>query len=87
MAETTETAPKAPTKGGGDAPAKGKSKEKAPAGAVDHAPKAAEGTPRLQQYYEQTVRAKIQKDFGLPNPHQVPRVVKVVLHLGMGDAG
>ena len=77
----------APTKGGGDAPAKGKSKEKAPAGAVDHAPKAAEGTPRLQQYYEQTVRAKIQKDFGLPNPHQVPRVVKVVLNVGMGDAG
>ena len=87
MAETTEKAPKAPKKGGGDAPAKGKSKEKAPAGAVDHAPKAAEGTPRLQQYYEQTVRAKIQKDFGLPNPHQVPRVVKVVLNVGMGDAG
>ena len=33
------------------------------------------------------MRAKIQKDFGLPNPHQVPRVVKVVLNIGMGDAG
>ena len=54
---------------------------------MDHAPKAAEGTPRLQEYYEKTVRAKIQKDFGLPNPHQVPRVVKVVLNIGMGDAG
>jgi hypothetical protein len=77
MAETTEKskAPKpAPSKkGGGDAPAKGKGKEKAAAGAVDHAPKAAEGTPRLQEYYEQTVRAKIQKDFALPNRHQVPR--------------
>ncbi len=87
MAETTEKAPKAPKKGGGDAPAKGKGKEKAPAGAMDHAPKAAEGTPRLQEYYLQTVRAKIQKDFGLPNPHQVPRVQKVVLNVGMGDAG
>jgi large subunit ribosomal protein L5 len=87
MAETTEKAPKAPKKGGGDAPAKGKNKEKAPAGAVDHAPKGAEGTPRLQEYYEKTVRAKIQKDFGLPNPHQVPRVVKLVLNVGMGDAG
>jgi large subunit ribosomal protein L5 len=87
MAETTEKAPKAPKKGGGDAPAKSKGKDKAPAGAVDHDPKAAEGTPRLQEYYEKTVRAKIQKDFGLPNPHQVPRVVKLVLNVGMGDAG
>ncbi len=90
MAETTEKtkAPKdkAPKKGGGDAPAKGKGKDKATAGALDHAPKAAEGTPRLQEYYEKTVRAKIQKDFGLPNPHQVPRVEKVVLNVGMGDA-
>jgi large subunit ribosomal protein L5 len=94
MAETTEKtkaqkpAPgKRDGKGGGDAPAKGKGKEKAAAGAVDHAPKAAEGTPRLQEYYEQTVRAKIQKDFALPNRHQVPRVEKVVLNIGMGDAG
>ena len=93
MAETTDKAkapkpPKtAPGKGGGDAPAKGKGKEKAPAGAVDHEPKAADGKPRLQEFYDATVRAKIQKDFGLPNPHQVPRVVKVVLNVGMGDAG
>ena len=89
MAETTEKSPKekapkkAPPEG---APGKGK-KDKAPAGAVDHAPKAADGTPRLQEYYEQTVRAKIQKDFALPNRHQVPRVTKVVLNIGMGDAG
>ncbi len=68
------------------ATAKGK-KDKTPAGAVDHAPKAAEGTPRLQEFYEKSVRAKLQKDFGLPNPHQVPRVTKVVLNIGMGDAG
>jgi large subunit ribosomal protein L5 len=88
MAETTEKpkekAPKkAPPEG---APAKGK-KDKAPAGSVDHAPKAAEGTPRLQEYYLQTVRAKLQKDFGLANAHQVPRLSKVVLNIGMGDAG
>ena len=88
MAETTEKpkekAPKkAPPEG---APANGK-KDKAPAGAVDHAPKAAEGTPRLQEYYEKMVRAKLQKDFGLANAHQVPRLEKVVLNIGMGDAG
>ncbi|MFL5493279.1 MAG: 50S ribosomal protein L5 [Gemmatimonadales bacterium] len=91
MAETKTKAPKTPGKGGGQgapAAAPGKSKkEKAPAGAVDHAPKAAEGTPRLQEFYEKTVRAKLQKDFGLPNKHQVPRVTKVVLNIGMGDAG
>ncbi len=89
MAETTEKSPKekAPKKAPPEGtPGKGK-KDKAPAGAVDHAPKAAEGTPRLQEYYQQTVRAKIQKDFALPNRHQVPRVTKVVLNIGMGDAG
>jgi large subunit ribosomal protein L5 len=53
---------------------------------VDHAPKAREGTPRLQEYYEQTVRSRLAKEFGLTNPHQVPRVEKVVLNIGMGDA-
>jgi large subunit ribosomal protein L5 len=90
MAETTEKAPKAPKKGapeGAPGKGKGKDKEKGAGGAVDHAPKAAEGTPRLQEYYQKTVRAKLQKDFGLPNPHQVPRLEKVVLNIGMGDAG
>src|SRR3954471_5903745 len=89
MAETTEKSPKekAPKKAPPEGtPGKGK-KDKAAAGAVDHAPKAAEGTPRLQEFYEQTVRAKLQKDFGLSNPNQVPRVTKVVLNIGMGDAG
>ena len=87
MAETQEKAPKTPKGTPGKGDGKGKGKDKSPAGAVDHAPKAAEGTPRLQVYYEKTVRAKILKDFGLANPHQVPRVEKVVLNIGMGDAG
>jgi large subunit ribosomal protein L5 len=83
MAETTEKT-KAPKKGG--APQGGKGKDKASAGAVDHSPKAADGMPRLREFYEQSVRAKIRKDFGLTNPHQVPRLEKVVLNVGMGDA-
>jgi large subunit ribosomal protein L5 len=91
MAYTKDTAPKtkAPTTGGG-APAQqggqAKGRDKAPAGAVDHEPKAAEGTPRLQAYYQQTVRARLQKEFGLENPHQVPRLEKVVLNVGLGEA-
>jgi large subunit ribosomal protein L5 len=68
------------------APGGGRGKDKAPAGATDPAPKASEGKPRLQVYYEQTVRPRLQKEFGLGNPHQVPGVVKVVLNVGMGDA-
>jgi large subunit ribosomal protein L5 len=72
-------------------PAKGQQqgggkKDKAAAGAVDHTPKAREGAPRLQTYYRQTVRARLAKEFGLGNPHQVPRVEKIVLNVGMGDA-
>ena len=80
----TAAAPKggAAPQGGG-----GKGKEKAAAGAVDHTPKAMEGKPRLQEYFEQTVRPKLAKEFGLKNPNQVPRLVKIVLNVGMGDAG
>ena len=73
-------------KGGATAAAPGK-KDKGPADSVDHAPKAMEGKPRLQEYYEKTVRPKLGKEFGLSNPNQVPRLVKIVLNVGMGDAG
>jgi large subunit ribosomal protein L5 len=81
----TATAPRGG--GGKGASGGGKAKDKAPAGAVDHAPKAMEGTPRLQEYYEKTIRPKLSKEFGLANPNQVPRLVKIVLNVGMGDAG
>jgi len=77
-------APKKPA--GGTSTGGGRGKEKAAAGATDPAPKASEGKPRLQVYYEQTVRPRLQKAFGLGNRHQVPAVTKVVLNVGMGDA-
>jgi large subunit ribosomal protein L5 len=73
-------------KKGGGTPAAGRGKDKAPAGATDPAPKASEGKPRLQVYYEQTVRPRLQKAFGLGNAHEVPALTKVVLNVGMGDA-
>jgi large subunit ribosomal protein L5 len=78
----------APAKGGAPAGGtSGKGKDKPAAGAVDHAPKAMEGKPRLLEFYEKTVRPKLAKEFGLGNPNQVPRLVKIVLNVGMGDAG
>jgi large subunit ribosomal protein L5 len=64
----------------------GGKKDKAAAGNVDHAPKAREGAPRLQTFYQDTVRQRLAKEFGLTNPNQVPRLEKIVLNVGMGDA-
>ncbi len=89
MADAKEKAPKA-AKGPQGAPKSGKGKEKkggAGGAAMDHEPKAREGAPRLQTFYQQTVRSKLTKEFGLTNPHQVPRLEKIVLNVGMGDAG
>jgi large subunit ribosomal protein L5 len=87
MADAKEKAPKA-AKPAQAAPKGGKGKEKGGAGgaALDHEPKAREGAPRLQTFYQQTVRSKLAKEFGLTNPHQVPRLEKIVLNVGMGDA-
>ncbi len=35
--------------------------------------------PRLLDHYEQRVRAKLTQQFGFTNPHQIPRLVKIVL--------
>src|SRR5438309_9510447 len=42
--------------------------------------------PRLHEYYEQRVRPKLAQQFGLTNPHQIPKLVKIVLNVGMGEA-
>ena len=85
MAEKTAKAPakKAPQ---GGPPAKASKKAAAPVGAVDPAPKVREGAPRLQVHYEQVVRPRLAKAFGLTNPNQLPRIVKVVLNVGLGEA-
>ncbi len=80
MATTKEKAPK----GAGAKP--GKDKGAAGALATDPAPKASAGTPRLQAYYQDTVRPRLAKQFGITNPMQVPRLAKIVLNVGMGEA-
>lgn len=63
---------------------RGKGKE-GTAGRDAH-PKAREGTPRLQTHYESVVRGRLAKAFGLDNPMQVPRLSKIVLNVGLGEA-
>src|SRR5512145_1080063 len=88
MADTKEKAPKAgAAKGEG---AKGGAtkapREKAAAAATDPKPKAVEGTPRLRTHYDQVVRPNLAKQFGITNPMQLPRLTKVVLNVGLGEA-
>ena len=53
--------------------------------ALDPAPKASVGKPRMQRYYDDQVRARLSKEFGFSNPHQVPRLKKIVLNVGLGE--
>jgi large subunit ribosomal protein L5 len=42
--------------------------------------------PRLQQHYRETVRAELLKEFGYKNPLEVPRLEKIVINMGVGEA-
>jgi len=41
---------------------------------------------RLQDYYRDVVRDELQKRFGYRNPMQIPKLDKVVLNMGVGEA-
>ena len=42
--------------------------------------------PRLKLYYERAVRPKLQQQFALPNVHQIPKLTKIVINVGFGEA-
>lgn len=71
---------------------KGKARDKAKDKAPKQAPLPATEReepgprPRLLTRYESVVRAKLMQEFGFTNPHQVPRLVKIVLNVGVGQA-
>jgi large subunit ribosomal protein L5 len=41
---------------------------------------------RLQEFYETTVRPALMQEFGYKNPMQVPRLEKIVVNIGVGEA-
>lgn len=49
-------------------------------------PKASIGKPRLETYYAETIRPRLAKQFGLGNPNQVPKLTKIVINVGLGEA-
>ena len=42
--------------------------------------------PRLKDHYQGAVRGKLQQQFALTNPHQIPTLEKIVLNVGAGEA-
>ncbi len=42
--------------------------------------------PRLRKHYDEVVRPQLVERFGYTNPMQVPRLEKIVLNMGVGDA-
>jgi len=42
---------------------------------------------RMHEHYVKRVRPALAREFGFANPHQVPRITKVVLNVGFGEGG
>ena len=76
-------------KGDGEKKVKKGRKEKAPATiAAAQGKAAAKGAApaRLVESYQKTVVPALMKEFGYKNPMQVPKVEKVVVNMGLGEA-
>ena len=86
--DTKKTKPAKETKA---APVKKAAKEPKGAAAANAAPK--QGKPdrptvpaRLGVYYKDTVAKELAQKFGYKSPMQVPRIQKIVLNMGVGEA-
>jgi large subunit ribosomal protein L5 len=90
---------KAPKDAGGDAPKGGADKaakgakqqgkggdKKAEAPRTPAAPRPKDYKPRMKSHYEKVVREALQKKFEYKNNMQVPRIEKIVLNMGVGEA-
>ena len=74
---------------GGKAPErKGGGKRETPVQvpAVDDAVSESKFVPRLRDVYRDRVVPSLMKEFGFQNPMQVPRLDRIVLNVGMGEA-
>ena len=81
--KTVAKAPKAPVKKA-KAPA-AEAKKEAAEGGKKSAPESIP-TPRLKKRYHEVAVPALMKEFQYKNPMQAPKLVKVVLNMGMGEA-
>ena len=52
---------------------------------TEHVPQA-RSLPRMRQRYESEIRAALREQFGYKNVMQVPRLEKIVINMGVGEA-
>jgi large subunit ribosomal protein L5 len=74
--------PKGPRDGKG-AP---RDKASAPKEKAARTPRPKDYKPRLKTHYEKVVREEMVKQFGYKNRMQIPRIDKIVLNMGVGEA-
>lgn len=74
-----------PAKGKG-APVQGKKGKEAPAAAAFGGVEEKGPPPRLRDRYTQTVAPALQEQFTYGNVMEIPRVVKIVVNMGVGEA-
>jgi large subunit ribosomal protein L5 len=79
--EQAAKGPKGPREGKGAPKDKGGAKEK-----VARTPRPKDYKPRMKTHYEKVVREAMAKEFGYKNAMQIPRLEKVVLNMGVGEA-
>ena len=76
-----------PIKGGGKAEARAERARTAQAVAAGEAVAASpDEMPRMHKRYLEEVRTKLQQEFGYTNPMQVPKLEKIVINMGVGEA-
>ncbi len=46
----------------------------------------ADYTPRLKSHYDEKVRSSLKEEFGYKNDMQIPKLEKIVLNMGIGEA-
>src|SRR5437870_150378 len=54
--------------------------------AEERKPKQAAPAPRLKERYRSELLPTLQRELGVANPFQVPRLEKIVVNMGVGDA-
>ncbi len=91
MAKQTDgKASDAKQKSSGESKQKGSRRSEAAAGVdtrpAEGRPKSASGNARLRERYRKSVIASMQQDFGYKNAMAIPRVEKVSINIGLGEA-
>ncbi len=76
----------AQSKGGKAAATKGPKVKAAPKSTAPAAPRPKDYKPRMKAHYEQVVREAMQKKFAYSNIMQIPRLEKIVINMGVGEA-